>query len=952
MTYNEPRLHASGASQNPITTDHNHITTLEQALRLASYQPGEIFNLARISDEGIQSARFPLDEDGLDSAEKWIDQQADQLRAGPNSEKGGFYLGSNPVKSLAGGKASADEVTVLRTLLVDIDPTSDNDVGQLDARRVAEGLSRFLKESFSVRPPMIDSGRGTQIWVQHESLDNTEAHQGVRTALLRLIQDQFQCEETRIDSTANPDRLMRLLGTVNLRTGREASVLDEGDGVEIPFAKIQGLVEAHAQEQERSRPSGSTSNGPTDPNRVRDALQWIPADERQVWLNVGMALHDWGHSEGRSIWDEWSRASSKFDAADQERTWNSFESSGGITLGTLFDLAKKGGWRQAPAEEFEREQGRDQINRLIAIASGNAKLFHNSLQEGYAAVRREEHQEVWRIRSRGFELWLRAQFFCDCGSAPSSQALGDAIAQLEARALFKGAEAEVYVRVARVGDCVYLDLADDHWRQIKITPERWDLIPASQGVFFRRPQGLLALPEPVQGGSVEELRVFLNLPDGDEAWFLLAGWLLAALGGKGPFPILVLQGEQGTAKSTLTTIVRSIVDPHRAALRAPPKEERDLVIAANNGWVLAFDNWSGMKPWLADALCRLATGGAFSARKLYTDADEQLFEVSRPMIVNGIDDLATRGDVADRAIVLNLPRIPPEKRKPGGNLLAEFEKVRPRILGALLDALSHALRGLDQVQLDRYPRMADAVRLVTAGEEALGISPGGFAQAYESNRASGHAQSLDDPVAEAVDLLVPSPGDQWRGSATEFLVEVQTRWPDLAQRGNWPKSASTLSNRLTRLVGALRSRGIDFTRTHSGWRKIILRRMEDDTADGQGKDNAVHAVHASKKTAIPYAEECYEDSNWTASSTGAESPSTAPSSVSHSHVEVVDGVDALDGDSQTSGSEGGSYDAGWRPLCSPKPCVVCRQDCGLSDPDGRPRCLTCSTSDIGEVVSG
>jgi hypothetical protein len=194
---------------------------------------------------------------------------------------------------------------------------------------------------------------------------------------------------------------------------------------------------------------------------------------------------------------------------------------------------------------------------------------------------------------------------------------------------------------------------------------------------------------------------------------------LAALCDKGPYPALALLGEQGSAKSTFATILRSLVDPNTAPLRALPREDRDLFIAANNAHVLAFDNISGMPNWISDTLCRLATGGGFSVRQLYTDQDEVLFDSQRPIILNGIEDYVTRADLADRSLFLRLHEILERDRKAEQTLMADFERERPRILGTLLDAVSHGLKRLPTVRLDRLPRMADFAKWATACETAI-----------------------------------------------------------------------------------------------------------------------------------------------------------------------------------------------------------------------------------------
>ena len=135
---------------------------------------------------------------------------------------------------------------------------------------------------------------------------------------------------------------------------------------------------------------------------------------------------------------------------------------------------------------------------------------------------------------------------------------------------------------------------------------------------------MLPLPMPERGGSIEALRPFLTLSNEND-FVLVVAWLLAALRPTGPYPLLAISGEQGSAKTVLSKLLRSLVDPNVAPVRAFPREERELMIAANNGHLLAFDNLSGLPGWLSDAFCRLASGGSFALRRLYTDDEEVLF---------------------------------------------------------------------------------------------------------------------------------------------------------------------------------------------------------------------------------------------------------------------------------------------------------------------------------------
>jgi hypothetical protein len=208
-------------------------------------------------------------------------------------------------------------------------------------------------------------------------------------------------------------------------------------------------------------------------------------------------------------------------------------------------------------------------------------------------------------------------------------------------------------------------------RVIEITREGWSIVNAPP-VKFTRTRGMLPLPAPTRGGSLDELRPFLNVAD-DRSFALVKAYLVQTLRPNRPFAFLVLTGEQGSAKTAQSKRVKSIVDPSKAPTRGFPGELRDLAVAARNGWLLAFDNVSTIPVWMSDALCGLATGGGFSTRELYSDSDEMIFDAMRPVILNGIGDIVTRPNLLDRSIVLQLPVIPEKKRKQEEELDREYE---------------------------------------------------------------------------------------------------------------------------------------------------------------------------------------------------------------------------------------------------------------------------------------
>ena len=484
---------------------------------------------------------------------------------------------------------------------------------------------------------------------------------------------------------------------------------------------------------------------------------------------------------------------------------------------------------ETPPDGSDSKRKQKGVGSKLVEFAGEAELWHSPDREPHATVLIGDHHEHWPVKSKNFRRWLAGRYYDDGGGVPSGQALQDALNIIEMKAL-RGPEYRIFLRVGERKGNVYLDLGDEAWRAVEITKDGWELIRCPP-VKFLRTGAMRALPEPERGESIDALRPFLNTAT--EADFLLVvaclvGWLRP----RGPYPILTIAGEQGSAKSTMTRVVRDVIDPRTAGLRSLPRDERDLFVAVYNSWVLAFDNVSKLPDWLSDGICRITSGGGFGTRELHSDRDETIFDGARPVLLNGIPDLASRADLGDRAIAITLAAIPDTARRSEAALAAEFEAARPAILGALLDAVVGALKCLSEVELDCVPRMADFALWVVAAEKSLGWEPGSFMEAYEANRAGAVELSIEnDPVATAVRAFVESVGD-WNGSATDLLAELAHHVSDKIRDSKiWPPVPSALGVRLRRAAPGLRQVGIEIEPFRGGTkgrpRLIFIRRRED-----------------------------------------------------------------------------------------------------------------------------
>jgi hypothetical protein len=203
---------------------------------------------------------------------------------------------------------------------------------------------------------------------------------------------------------------------------------------------------------------------------------------------------------------------------------------------------------------------------MLISGAASAEFFHTSAGTAFIDLLISSHRETWPVRSNRFRTWLRRRHYETTRTAATAAAINSALDLFEAQAQFDGPERAVHVRVAEQGGNIYLDLADECWRAIEIGPDGWRVV-GSPPVRFRRAAGMLPLPTPQPGGSIEELASFLNLSSRND-FVLVVAWLLATLRAGGPYPVLAISGEQGSAKTVLSKLLKDLVDPNVAPVRS------------------------------------------------------------------------------------------------------------------------------------------------------------------------------------------------------------------------------------------------------------------------------------------------------------------------------------------------------------------------------------------------
>lgn len=455
------------------------------------------------------------------------------------------------------------------------------------------------------------------------------------------------------------------------------------------------------------------------------------------------------------------------------------------------------------------ESQRSVQDKLVDIALGRCSLFRDEQERAFVTFNSSPAvQQHWALASKEFQRTLGRWYYEEYRKTVKRDHLAEACESLAGLAQFEGEVHQAYLRVAEVNDRLYIDLCNDNWQVVEITTEGWCVLDRSP-VRFIRSNTMRPLPTPEAGGDINELWSFINVPE--EERVLILAWLVESLRQKTQKPILELLGGHGTGKSHGTEILRSLVDPSTAPLRNFPKREEDLFITSQFNWVLTYENQSHLTDTQQDLLCQIATESAFTKRTAYSDADETVLKALRPQIINGITPMATRMDLIDRCVSVELEALSAKKRKAKSQLEKDYAAAYPRIFAALLQLIVDALKILPEIKLDESPRFVDFGLMGTAIGQILKSPVPFMAQLTQNKKEMIHTSLESSPICVALIKLCNASQSHmvFSGNHASLLDRLEQYSP----RGGkgWVASPKGLANSLKRHASALDQIGITLT---------------------------------------------------------------------------------------------------------------------------------------------
>ncbi|MTI12107.1 hypothetical protein, partial [Sansalvadorimonas verongulae] len=465
----------------------------------------------------------------------------------------------------------------------------------------------------------------------------------------------------------------------------------------------------------------------------------------------------------------------------------------------LFD----GALNNAPADE----QKRSVVDNLLDLVKAKCELFTDQEDRGYARFSSGKGViQCWPIESANFRKNVGRWYRVNYKKSARKEHVDEACQSLCADATYEGETRPVFLRVAYWEGRYYIDLCNDAWQVVEVDTTGWRILDLSP-VMFVRSKTMKPFPTPTRGGDPEQLWSYVNVPASHR--FLVIAWILESWRQNTQKPVLEILGGHGTGKSQTTEIIRSLVDPNTAPLRSFPSQDEHFFVSAQFNWVMAFENVSHANSGQQDIMCQVSTGSAYVKRTAYSDADETVLQALRPQIINGITPMATRLDLIDRCISIELDALPRGQRKSKTELDAQYNAVYPSILGGLLDVFSNALRVLPDIVLPDPPRLVDFGQLGEAIVQVIRHPHSFCSMLRECQKEMIHTGLESSPVCVALmELSAKSTSALVFSGNYKALLDRLSGYRSSGDSRAWPHSAYGLSSILKRQAAGLEAMGI------------------------------------------------------------------------------------------------------------------------------------------------
>jgi hypothetical protein len=536
-------------------------------------------------------------------------------------------------------------------------------------------------------------------------------------------------------------------------------------------------------------------------------------------------------------------------------------------------------------DDDEKKKNNKAKKALEHAQSNSKELFLNEFGRAFAAMYVDDHTEIHPMDEQRFRNWISSIYYREEDDLLAEEDIKKVVRILEAQAEFdsnvprhrldvrvRGYNKEKERKFETIRDDydgyqqgdededvedfdeIYYDLTNRKWEAVRITAEGWGIVKNPQ-ILFRRYGGERAQPHPDRNYDKDVLNQFISLLNvkSDDHKLLLKGLLPSLLWPNTiPKPVLMEPAAHGSGKTTMFELVKDSIDPNTTKTASIPKELFNLKQYLAHNYMSFFDNVSYLSDEQSDTLCRAVTGSGDMKRILYENDKDMIYRYRRIIGLNGINNAATRPDLLDRGVIIELEKIERKDRKLLRAIKREYKKLKPKLLAFYLDIIVEVLKerqqwrgidedffGLKQLIMDNggLPRMADWVILAeqiaakVAQKQGERYEKGEFLRAFDRNLKVLNVEAIKESlVAEALitfmtDIEILKKGvnpdkygdtySHWEGSATLLLADLNhfidthpTTVKINTKSKTWPQSPAVLGKEIRRLSPNLAALGI------------------------------------------------------------------------------------------------------------------------------------------------